>query len=422
MRYKKTRGLLPRVRTRKVAVLFILFAMIFLGGWGCSPEKSDQSPTIILISIDALRYDHFTPEHMPLLWDFAKRHCLVFTNAHSNSTWTKPSHVTMFTGMTQSRHGVEYRNSAIPEEIALVQERLKQAGYYTSAFTGGGFINKHFGLARGFDSFYQSRVAPGAEEPELSKHFERIRSPLDKANEFLSESSETTAPLFLFIHTYEVHEWWIHYFPLDNQLQNREEKERQWEQFESETSVEEKRRLYGKTVRDFDKRLMELLRMALSSEYKDNLRIIITSDHGEGLGETYGEFVSMGHSGPPYSDQIRIPLLIYGTGIGSSNRLTGLDEIAPLVLWLAGIGKNPLLHERKVLISEHIAGSREDSNRTVAIFTDDGKYVLSRDGMLHLYRDPEDSVDLLHPEDGKEKRTRISEDLKQELEALGYLD
>jgi arylsulfatase A-like enzyme len=359
---------------------------------------------------------------MPLLWDFAKKNCLVFSNAHSNSTWTKPSHVTMLTGILQSKHGVEYRDSSIPEEIVMVQERLKQTGYHTVAFTGGGFANKRFGMGRGFDSFYQSRVSPGAEESELARHFERIRLPLDKATEFLNRPDTASGPTFIFVHTYEVHEWWLHYFPPETALQNRKQKDQQWEQFRSETSFKQKRQVYGRTAREFDRRLMDFLRALLSSQYKDNLRIIITSDHGEGLGDKHGDFMRLRHAGPPYSDQIRIPLIVYGTGKGTSDRLTGIDDITPLILWLAGIADSPLIDDRDILISEYISKERDDPNRTVAIFTPEGKYLLSPDGVLHLYRDPEDSVDLLHPEGIGEERTEIPENLKQELEALGYLE
>jgi hypothetical protein len=60
------------------------------------------APNIVLISIDTLRADYFSPEHMPKMYAWAQENCAVFPNAYSNSTWTSPSHVTMLSGLLQS--------------------------------------------------------------------------------------------------------------------------------------------------------------------------------------------------------------------------------------------------------------------------------------------------------------------------------
>ena len=387
-----------------------------------SHRSFKNRPNIILICVDTLRADFFTPKHMARLYDFAEKDCLIFTNAHSHSTWTKPSHVTMFTGMLQSRHGVEYVKGAIPEEIVMVQERLKDAGYHTAAFTGGGFLDRAWGFDRGFDSFDQTPFSINSETMDISTHLERLRLPLDKAKEYLSQQKAPPLPTFLFIHTYEVHEWWCRHFPPDTPRSGKKDAVTLWEKFAAETSIDESKRLYGDAVKEVDERLTDLLRTALASPLKDDLCIIITSDHGEGLGEKHGDFISLKHSKAPYSEQIRVPLLVYGIGKGISDRLTGIDEIAPLILWLAGIGGFPFAEERKALVSEYISNRKESPNRAVAILTPEGKHLLTRDGVLHFYMDPEDAIDLLHAQHPGEKKLEIPKNLQRELKALGYID
>ena len=171
-----------------------------------------EPPNILLVSVDTLRADFFDPRHMPRLAAFAKESALVFTNAHSNSTWTKPSHVTMLTGMLSSEHGVEYDDSMIPEDVMLVQQRLKQAGYATAAFVAGGWVDREWGFDRGFDVFLQQTDVPHFthedNETNLGAGRESIRLPIQKAKEFLDGLAVRDRPRFLFVHTNEVHGYW----------------------------------------------------------------------------------------------------------------------------------------------------------------------------------------------------------------------
>ena len=387
-----------------------------------SERLFSQPPNIILISIDTLRGDYFSPQHMPQTYRFAKKHCLIFSNAHSNSTWTKPSHLTMFTGMLQSTHGVEYIDSKIPDDIGMVQERLQEAGYYTAAFVGGGFVGKQWGFDRGFELFDQTPSNRDAENPSLTDLFERLRLPLKKARDFLHEPDSPSRPFFLFVQTYEVHEWWCHYYPPESEQPTSKVRQYASKRFDLFTNDEQKRAIYGQAVRDLDGRLAEFLKAAISLPFKDNLCIILTSDHGEGLGEKHGDFLKLKHSGPPYAEQIRIPLAVYGMRKGTTNRLVGLDEIAPLILWAAEISQDPLPNERRVLVSEYISAKRLDSNRSVAVLTPDGKYLLSSDGSFHLYKDPEDAIDLLRSGQIGKETVQITEETKKELKALGYMN
>ena len=386
-----------------------------------------EPPNILLVSVDTLRADFFVPQHMPRLAAFAKESSLVFTNAHSNSTWTKPSHVTMLTGMLSSEHGVEYDDSMIPENAVLVQQRLKQAGYATAAFVDGGWVDREWGFDRDFDVYYQQTdfagFTKGDNNMDLDTRRERIRLPIQKAKEFLDGLDVRDRPHFLFVHTNEVHEFWrFHSWPeTDRGVVNSRDKLRK--RFLKETSYEQRWETYAKAAADLDAHLAELIESALASPLSENLCIIVTSDHGEGFGEKHGKWTYMGHGGIPFAERIRIPLFIYGMGTGRSSRLIGIDEITPLILWMAGVETaSDFPEKRELLISEHMQKKGPSPSRSVAVVTPTEKYLLMMDETLCLYRDPTDSVDLLHSGIIGKKTGEASENLKKELTALGYLN
>jgi len=108
-------------------------------------------PNIVFISLDTLRGDYFTPEHMPETYEWARRNAVIYVNAHAPCTWTLPSHVSYFTGLMPFEHGVLREESAVPGSMELLAEKMKRKGYHTAAFTGGGFLMGVYGLDRGFD-------------------------------------------------------------------------------------------------------------------------------------------------------------------------------------------------------------------------------------------------------------------------------
>jgi len=402
----------------------------------CSTRQPEASPNIILISIDTLRADYVTPEHMPFLCRFSGRNCLVHTNAHSNSTWTKPSHVTMLTGLLQSEHGVEYHESSIPPSLTMVQEKLRGAGYKTAAFVGSGYVSKEWGFDRGFDIFWQL-----PDEPELTEQsketfawkFDRNLLSFDEAEKFLANKHEQ--PIFLFVHTYYVHHYWLGMFPQSKNIFDQYQELWQDEKladlkppgvgkFMCYATPEERRTLYAKAVSDFDGRLHQFLTFMERSPIFSNTKIIITSDHGEGLGDIHESYTSTMHAGPPYSDQINVPLIVYGLGRGKTDQLVGLDDIPGTILQLAGIEENPaksLFKKKELLISEYISHMKENSSRSAAILTDKEKRLLTLGGSIQLFQDPNDSTDLIRLGREEFAKKEISKYLENQLKALGYL-
>ena len=119
------------------------------------------SPNIIFIVLDTLRADkvfsyyrnkNLTPTLMKLL-----DNSLFFENCITNSPWTLPSHIAMFTGLYPTQHELISEDpKRLSPKIPILTEILKKIGYNTFCYTENPWISKNFGLTRGFDKVFKN--------------------------------------------------------------------------------------------------------------------------------------------------------------------------------------------------------------------------------------------------------------------------
>ena len=111
-----------------------IFALLVVG---CSSEPVQRS--VMLVVIDTLRKDHlslygYSKPTSPGL-DRIARDAVVFEHCLAPSSWTKPSTASLLTGLDPLRHGAHLKR-AIPDDVKLLAEVLRDAGYDTAAFSG----------------------------------------------------------------------------------------------------------------------------------------------------------------------------------------------------------------------------------------------------------------------------------------------
>ncbi len=115
-----------------------------------------RSPDVLIVVMDCLRADTFEraladPRQLPFLRTL-KQEVLSFPGAVAPSSWTIPSHASLFTGLYPWDHGAHNKSGAIltqtPETLAGC---LARSGYATACFTANGYIQPATGLTRGFD-------------------------------------------------------------------------------------------------------------------------------------------------------------------------------------------------------------------------------------------------------------------------------
>ncbi len=274
---------------------------------------------IILISIDALRADRLscyghgrsTSPHIHALADEG----VLFKDATSPATWTLPSHMSMLSGLMPPVHGCvsslnQYPPSTLPFPLAF--ELLAKGGYDPAAVVGGGFMEAEFGFGRGVKNF---DVIP------------ELRLALDRVIDHVASSERT----FTFLHSYIVHDYprlttqpdplrfaqrrdpdYDGYFPTDRDfiaiLRALAVDSAPPRLGRRDTSFIDD--LYAAGVETADRAIKLLRRMFHDRGIWDAVTLIITSDHGESLGETHEDHQFWFHGGPPYKEQVQVPLII----------------------------------------------------------------------------------------------------------------
>ena len=113
-----------------------------------------KTPNVVLITLDTVRkqnlsvYGYERPT-TPGLQNLAQRG-LVFTNAIAPSSWTVPTHASLFTSLMPGVHHAGIEGRPLGTTGRTIAEVLQEAGYYTAGFIANDFCGSKHGLARGF--------------------------------------------------------------------------------------------------------------------------------------------------------------------------------------------------------------------------------------------------------------------------------
>jgi arylsulfatase A-like enzyme/Tfp pilus assembly protein PilF len=253
----------------------------------CSRHSSPQKqPNLLLITIDTLRADHLgcygdSQVQTPYI-DRLAREGVLFTQAFTPVPITLPSHVSIFTGDYPPSHGVRNNGTFIlnPSAITLT-EVLKQNGYRTEAVVSSYTLDSCFGLDQGFE-FYDDDFSQNQSGPSIL-HNERI-------------GGETTqrALQWLDQHHQEKFFLWLHYFDPHADYNPPEPFHTRY-----------RKNLYDGEIAYTDQCLGKVLDKLDQLHLLDQTLIVLTADHGEGLGDhkerTHGFFI--------YDSTLRVPLI-----------------------------------------------------------------------------------------------------------------
>jgi arylsulfatase A-like enzyme/Flp pilus assembly protein TadD len=208
---------------------------------------------------------------------------LRFTRAHAHNVITLPSHANILSGRLPPDHGV--RDNAgfrFPSDKDTLATILKARGYRTGAFVSAFPLDSRFGLARGFDE-YDDRFTDAArpafliQERAGAETAARARTWIDRQQD---------APWFCWLHIYEPH---YPYAPP--------------EPFASKSPGAP----YQGDVSAADAALQAVIDPILSAGRDGGTLVVLTSDHGESLGD-HGEAT---HGVFAYEAALSVPLVVY---------------------------------------------------------------------------------------------------------------
>ncbi len=364
------------------------FSALLVAGLGCSGgtgAASDDSassgprPNVILVSLDTCRADRLSPYEggsytSPYLAEFAKE-AVVFTDCIAQSSNTGPSHRSLFTGQYPHRH--QHTTFQYARSPYMMAGLLKGAGYDTAGFAGGGFLDGDLGFGQGFDT-YTCKNDEG--DTPTRRGF---RSILPQAERWLIERGTLGTslddgknnPYFLFLHTYDIHcPYWPkpkyreqfspdYEGPLDlRTLCGREDFD---QLFTAETElgagdISHLRNMYDGGIAMTDDMFGAFMHKLRDSGELENSIVVITSDHGESLGEH--DWVGHNHM---WEEQLRVPLMIrFPNAAHAGKRInapTMLVDILPTVLNQLDLPIPPAVQGESLL--PYIGGEKDGASR-----------------------------------------------------------
>lgn len=120
-------------------------------------ERDDLN--VVFILIDTLRadrlgaYGHERPTS-PTLDDIAASG-IRFARVESQSSWTKCSMASLWTGLFPHRTGVLRFQHALPDNVRMPAELFREAGYLTAGLYRNGWVGPNFGFSQGFELYLQ---------------------------------------------------------------------------------------------------------------------------------------------------------------------------------------------------------------------------------------------------------------------------
>ena len=423
-----------------------VLAVALMLGAACAPRSTPPpapvaAKNLIVVTIDTLRADRVgvygaTAVATPHL-DRLAREGAFAVQATVPVPLTRPSHISLFTGLYPAEHGI--RDNVSPPlagDVPVLAELLQQRGFTTAAFISSIVLSKQSGLGRGF-AHYSDRF-------DIAEDDARFLNTIQKRGDtIISEAVKwiavpTSERRFAWVHLYDPHDPYEPPEPYASQYRERP---------------------YDGEVAWSDELVGRLDTALGTAGMRDNTLLVVTSDHGEGL-EEHGEAV---HGFFIYETTLRVPFIARGPGIAPGTRVEtivrGVDVLPTLLDLLDLTEATPAVSGRS--LEPALGGVRMDDEPAFAEsltplvhygWSDlralrDGrwKYILApRPELYDLDADPDEQRNLADREPararalrtGLEQRLRVERervrepasantsvppDLLEKLGALGYV-
>jgi arylsulfatase A-like enzyme len=338
-------------------------------------------PNVLLVVFDTARADAFDPYgappgSTPVVADLARRGAAA-PAAYATANWTLPSHASLFAGRLPRAlglgRGTDPREVLAGHADRLLPEVLRRAGYRTGAVSANVWVSRRHGFAVGFERFRQvtgprrhhagrgllgrlrwsaqavmARVDDGlrAVEGILLRWIAELDAP--------APDGGSPRPFFWFANLMECHSPYLpprpynDLGPIGRFLAGEDARRYQSHAGFVRVSLGEldvpaqaerrMRRLYYRAVRSMDDWLGRILEALDARRALDDTLVVVTSDHGENLGEGH----LLGHTLSLDDRLIRVPLVVCGPGAPSFPATpVSLAAVPRLVARAVGLDEHP---------------------------------------------------------------------------------
>ncbi|MBI3662085.1 MAG: sulfatase-like hydrolase/transferase [Acidobacteria bacterium] len=311
-----------RLKARTIRLICVATTLVFaVWHMGCAPSKA-KPQNVLFITVDTLRADHLgcygykgvaTPNV-----DVLAREGVLFERAIAQVPLTWPSHAAIFTGTYPFHNGVQdFTGQPLSANFRTLAESFQAHGYATGAVVSAFVLDRSWGLARGFDYYYDTFPGRDFLQKDLGLVDRKAGESVDKAIAWLEGNSHR--PFFFWLHLFDPHSPYDPPEPYRSQYREHP--------YDGEVAYVDSQ--LG--------RLFDWLKHRPQGLY-ENTVVVFLSDHGESLGE-HGE---QEHGFFIYDSTVRVPLIIKPSArnkLAPGRLPTAVESIsvAPTVLELVGI-------------------------------------------------------------------------------------
>jgi arylsulfatase A-like enzyme len=301
----------------------------------------------------------------------------VFTNCLSPASTTAPSHASMFTGLLPSEHGASNEHSQLDSRFDTIAELLRdKGGYDTYLFAANPHLSASHKLTQGFE------VEEHPWSPQYAAEAARIINdkldPRDQSSEmgrkmrggtqndwtlktagalaqvgvekWLADRDDDR-PFFVFLNYMEAHRPLIPAARFREQMLTPDEVtrsfkvDRMWRKTWEYTlgvaeytddEIDLTRKTYDACLLELDDMFAKLMASLEKQGALDNTIVVLTSDHGEHLGEHH----MLDHQYSLYNELLEVPLIVHyppAFDTGRDDRPVMTFDLFPTLLRLAGV-------------------------------------------------------------------------------------
>jgi choline-sulfatase len=423
---------------------------------------------VLLISVDTLRADHlgaygYSERRVSPTIDGLLAQGIRFEQADAQRALTWPSLGSVLTGLYPSAHGLLYNGYRFPDDLPTLPKILHASGYQTGAFLSNMCHANHLG----WDERYCSRSNDG----RLAGHAMDWLAKLDPDKPFL-----------LWLHYFGAHPPYFHGGRRAERMDPGYAGSlgtKMWQLEHVMTNgipldgadLKHLNALYDAAILGTDRRISRFLRRFDELVGRKHTLIIFLADHGEDL---YQHHNYIFHACSVYQSGLHVPLAFIAPGLLPQSvevqAPVELIDVLPTVLDLLGIQPPPVQHGRSLLPLLEQPNSRSRRTLVYSEYSDtrihtvsDGRwklidnpdeflplcfagappdlYPIQKVELYDLQSDPDETTNLAERNPGRVHRMQamiwkhfsslqgsgtatrqdVPEDVRKQLEALGYV-
>ncbi|MBN2801520.1 MAG: sulfatase [Deltaproteobacteria bacterium] len=444
-----------------------------------APEKKLKNVVVLLI--DTLRADKLKSYgnrrvKSDELANFVEEATL-FENCQSVSNWTKPACASVLTGLYPDTHKARGHSSKLSKSVKISSEIFREKGFNTAAFIANGYLAAEFGFNRGWTHYtnYIRENKNTKAENVFNDSLEFIKSSKDKPFFAYIQTIDPHVP-------YDPPEEDLKLYDArdyDGPVNPRSTGDllEEYKRKKVELNSRDKRHLealYDGEITYHDRQFGKFIKNLKKEGVLDDTIFVICADHGE----EFFEHESVGHGHTVFQELLHVPLFVRAPGLfpkgAKVTANVSLSDIVPTILEATGdkkltefegrsliyAGNNHHQHPFNTAFSSFFSEA-DDRNLQWAARMGDWKLRMRGPVNTYVYNlsdDPKEQIDVDEkypvarralrislgqfigapdksqwmssrikadvvgkPESEEEKNENIPDDLKQQLQQLGYM-